>query len=772
MLACLRYFFWEILMLFKKKKKDLEELRDITDDVEESDFVPYACHYDAKTILTKNGELMQVIRIVGKAHSYVDEAHDEGLRAKLRLALKKYIPSDSYALWFHVVRREINCALPLPPAKEGCVLHQLHTAWERDNHFSRQYVSEMYVSVVREGQDSDKITVQDFVRGILPSRDIKWRNRFLDTIFVELNAVTENICNALQDYGARVLGMYELEGEKYSEVQEFLEKIINLVDRKMPVADIDLAYYLTTGEITFGFNAMEVRRSDGRRRFASILTLKEYKEASLKALDNFLNNPIECIVTQCVDFINPEVAKNLYKEQKFLISVSEEPTLSEAFEIDHILDGSTGNPIDFGQQQVLIFLIADSIRQLEVYVRRALGYLANVGLVAIREDIHFEECYWAQLPGNFEFIRRLTPTYTDHVGGFMNVQRYPVGLANGNRWGDAVTVLNAASKTPYFFNFHDGMSGHTLVVGQNTKKLDDVVRFLMVMAQKYEPKIFFVGVSDRYEKFVDSLDVHAVATQAEVYGLARPLNPFLLQREEHNVAFIYRWVILLFSSIGLSVTEELKSDVKQCLEKEEYKKFDDFISAFLGHSPQYKETFAPFTQGKYAHIFNAEQPIASYSNASWGLKGIADDSILFAAYVSLLIQQISDCLDGHPTIILLEDGLDYLKYTHVARDLSRWLDGLTHNNAIILLTATTHPSELDAALVSVIPSVMATSVFLGCKNPFKDYAVFGVTASECEHMGLMNLDENQFLIKKRDESLISGIKLPENFSFTVDARKK
>jgi hypothetical protein len=39
-------------------------------------------------------------------------------------------------------------------------------------------------------------------------------------------------------------------------------------------------------------------------------------------------------------------------------------------------------------------------------------------------------------------------------------------------------------------------------------------------------------------------------------------------------------------------------------------------------------------------------------------------------------------------------------------------------------------------------------------------------------MGLMNLDENQFLIKKRGESVISGITLPENFSFTPDTYKK
>jgi preprotein translocase SecF subunit len=44
----------------------------------------------------------------------------------------------------------------------------------------------------------------------------------------------------------------------------------------MPVPDQDLSHYLTSGDITFGFDAMEVRTAEGKRRFAAILTIIGY----------------------------------------------------------------------------------------------------------------------------------------------------------------------------------------------------------------------------------------------------------------------------------------------------------------------------------------------------------------------------------------------------------------------------------------------------------------------------------------------------------------
>ncbi len=104
------------MSLFSKKKpeaeENIEELRDITNDVLEGDFVPYACHWDDKTIATKNGELLQTIKVTGFMHERLESAEDDSnLRAKIREAVAKYVDSTKYAVCIHTIRRRKSLKL-------------------------------------------------------------------------------------------------------------------------------------------------------------------------------------------------------------------------------------------------------------------------------------------------------------------------------------------------------------------------------------------------------------------------------------------------------------------------------------------------------------------------------------------------------------------------------------------------------------------------------------------------------------------------------------
>ena len=99
------------MALFKKKPKteNLEELRDITDDVIEADYVPYTAHWDPYTIVTKNGEVMQTIKITGFVHEHLAQQEDDtDLRTKIREAITSCVDSTRYAIWIHTIRRKTN----------------------------------------------------------------------------------------------------------------------------------------------------------------------------------------------------------------------------------------------------------------------------------------------------------------------------------------------------------------------------------------------------------------------------------------------------------------------------------------------------------------------------------------------------------------------------------------------------------------------------------------------------------------------------------------
>ena len=68
-------------------------------------FIPFACHIDHHTILTKNGNLLQTIKVTGFEFELIGKDH-LSLRRILRNSFKKNLPDSSYALWIHTIRRK------------------------------------------------------------------------------------------------------------------------------------------------------------------------------------------------------------------------------------------------------------------------------------------------------------------------------------------------------------------------------------------------------------------------------------------------------------------------------------------------------------------------------------------------------------------------------------------------------------------------------------------------------------------------------------------
>ncbi len=70
-----------------------------------SHFIPYKCHWNSDTILTKKEELVRVIKIKGFAFETADDA-DIDLKKAARNNLLKGMSSGNFSLYFHTIRRK------------------------------------------------------------------------------------------------------------------------------------------------------------------------------------------------------------------------------------------------------------------------------------------------------------------------------------------------------------------------------------------------------------------------------------------------------------------------------------------------------------------------------------------------------------------------------------------------------------------------------------------------------------------------------------------
>jgi len=117
----------------------------------DEDFIPYVIHYDKKTILTKNGELMQMIRISGFSNTSV-YAELVPLREAVRESIRENIKQTNFALWFNTIRRKKNIS------PEGdfndYFSSKINQTWEEINNLQNDYVNELYITIIIEGFDT------------------------------------------------------------------------------------------------------------------------------------------------------------------------------------------------------------------------------------------------------------------------------------------------------------------------------------------------------------------------------------------------------------------------------------------------------------------------------------------------------------------------------------------------------------------------------------------------------------------------------------------
>ena len=221
----------------------------------DEDFFPYVCHYDPSTILTKNGELLQIIRITG----FSGESSSSDLitlRDTLRDSIAENIKESKFALWFHTIRRKKNI---VPKGEYSDFLSErIHQDWVKKNKWDEQYVNELYITIITEGFDTSIQNMHAFSRSFSRKATFGLHTKFLAESFKSLSRVSLSILADIEDYGAKLLNISEWDGVLYSEPMRFFGKIANLYEDRYPLAANDISNDLATHKIAFGNRELEV----------------------------------------------------------------------------------------------------------------------------------------------------------------------------------------------------------------------------------------------------------------------------------------------------------------------------------------------------------------------------------------------------------------------------------------------------------------------------------------------------------------------------------
>lgn len=750
---------------------DLESFRDISDDVIESDFVPYACLFDENTLATKNGELIQIIKITGLGF---DAQHQRDLRGVIRSAIQQCLPDESYALWLHTLRRRQQLVAPSHfPDKFSAAVDN---GWSETHPASASFVNELYITVVKAGQSAQLKRLDQIMQSLAPRREAANRNAFLEQSQRELSQTVKRLLQPLQPYGARLLSVVERQGIYYSEQMEFIEKLINLEERPMQVPMRDLSQVLTSGEVTFGHNAMEVRTAEGHRRFACILTIKEYKESTLAGIDKFLDIPCELIVTQCFDFVGGDAARKDYEKQARYLNISGDRELADWIEISRLQ--TAGNaPRAFGEQQTTLFLIAASVKQLESNVRMVQKSLSRIGMVAVREDLRFEECYWAQLPGNFPFITRKHSVDTQHLAGFATVQTQPMGNPTGSPWGPPVSVLTTVQDLPYFFNFHRENSAHTIVIGRPKSGRTSVTHFLLAQARRLKLNAWYIDVHGR-----GTPTMQAMGGVISKPGTAScQFNPLAMDDNPANREFLAAWLTTLIDPEGKYLTQSMIAFFQSLIGElmqlpREQRRLSSLIPIIRAQDAMLAQQFQRWCAGgEFGELFDMPADTFSLSALSlFDISRYAGNIATRAPLAAYLLHRLTMALNGSPTLLILDEGFDLLANPLFGQRSAAWLDFITSRNAAIMLMSEHVEQSGNYAFTPAITARAASIFAMPDHNPAAEYSYgFGFSESDLGALAYMQPALRHVLLKRGNQSTLLKMDLSNlgNHLTTLNGRQ-
>jgi type IV secretion system protein VirB4 len=685
-----RGYYQDMLLFLKKKTDESEKPAEATasDPSRLRDFIPFHSHYNPHTLLTKNGELMQIIKIStnnrGLDYESGDskDGDDSTVRETIRRAILETLATDRMSMWIHTVRKrrpiQADASFKEPFAR------YVHERWQEKHNWKHQYYNEIYITLLHDGQPGELLDKKALKRVILPKSNRRYRNEFLDNAYTELDQAVSTVLEKIRvHYNAQRLSIVERippqediplnQAIFYSEPMEFLGSVLNLRPQDYPLPDADVSDALSNHSLTFGFNALEAKSPGGKRRFAAVLTLKHYREVPAETADRILQAPIEFIITEAFHFIPAGEALKQYREQKDLFDMSEDVYAIKTSGLDEMLRANRKQVTDFGRHQISIMVLVDDYKQLDAEAAEVQSAFGELGLLTIREDIRLEECFWAQLPGNFEFLRRTTPINSQRMAGFCRLNRFPAGTEHGNHWGDALMLVPTMVNAPYFLNLHEQDNGHAVVMDFNS--FNDhagtiLMNFLLSETRKYNGRLYLFDRDHSAQLFFSKLggDYHTFPSLMPTRSApSLRLNPFSLEDTPRNQSFLLAWCSSLVAS-EIQLTDQHKDLLRAAIVSLYARPAGERSLAGLVHYLSENDltlssAFAKWIEtGIYGGIFDAKETFdLKHLLHAFDMTPVVQHRDCIIPVFSYLLHRIIAAIDGRPTTIVLHEAVDLLE---------------------------------------------------------------------------------------------------------------
>ncbi|MGH6614354.1 VirB4 family type IV secretion/conjugal transfer ATPase [Sphingomonas sp.] len=725
--------------------------------------LPYARHVDDHTIATRDGMLMQVIHLRGLLFETAD-TEEINYRKTLRDAMLQAIGSSRFALNHHVVRRRVETDLSAEfpdPFSE-----QLDAAWRARLSAKQLYVNELFLTLIRRPLQG-RVGIADRVRGLLGRTVTSADDESIHEVR-QLDAARDALLAQLGSYAPRLLGVYDTPQGPCSEPLEFLSSLYNGETRPVLLPMQDAGDYLPYRRISFGQDTIELAPAGATpRSFVGMVSIKDYPgQTAPGMLDELLRLPFELTVSQSFGFVDRQSALGRMNLAIRRMKSAEDEAVSLRAELSSAKDEVAAGRAGYGEHHMTVAVRGSTPAEVDNGVAEVQASLADLGIIAVREEIALEPAFWAQFPGNFKYIARRGLVSTGNFAGLASSHNFPLGRAQGNHWGDAVTLLETTAAGPYHFNFHQGDLGNFTVIGPSGSGKTVVLNFLLAQARKFRPRIIFFDKDRGAELFIRAIGGR--------YDLLRPgtasgLNPLQIDDNPGNRQFLIDWVAMLVGGADIDDVAKIKDAIDANFAQPiEHRRLRHLAELFRGgHRPHAADLWARLRpwwgDGERAWLFDNERDLTDLSAEAVGfdMTAILDDPTVRTPAMMYLFHRVEERLDGTAAIIVVDEGWKALDDEVFVRRIKDWEKTIRKRNGIVGFATQSAQDALESKIASAIIEQAATQIFMtNPKARAADYIEgFGLTPHEYELVRSLPDDAHCFLVKHGTDSVVARLNL-------------
>lgn len=725
--------------------------------------LPYAAHVDDHTIETRDGLLMQIVGLRGLLFETADTG-ELNYRKDLRDAMLQAIGSSRFALYHHIVRRRVDMALDAEfPDRFS---HDLDARWRERLATKQLYVNDLFLTLIRRPLQG-RLGAADRVRswfGELSSA----QGASAAGELRQLDAAREALVASLGSYAPRLLGVYSEGGSLCSEPLEFLSSLYNGEVRPVLLPQQDLGEYLPYRRVSFGQNVVELGASGHvRRSFTGIVSIKDYAAQTAPGMfDETLRLPFEMTVSQSFAFVDRQMALGRMNLAMRRMRSAEDEAVSLRAELGQAKDDVAAGRAGFGEHHMTIAIHGGTLAEVDQGVAEVSASLADLGIVAVREDIALEPAFWAQFPANFKYIARRGLVSTTNFSGLASGHNFASGTAEGNHWGQAVTLLETTAAGPYFFNFHHGDLGNFTVIGPSGSGKTVILNFLLAQARKFNPRIIFFDKDRGAELFIRATGGRYDRLSPEV---SSGLNPLQLEDNATNRQFLTDWLTLLAGIVDVEENARIKDAVDANFAQPiEHRRLRYLAELFRGSArPASDDLWSRLKpwwgDGARAWLFDNESDLTDLKSRTVGfdMTAILDDPVARTPAMMYLFHRVEERLDGSPAIIVVDEGWKALDDDIFVRRIKDWEKTIRKRNGIVGFATQSARDALDSEIASAIIEQAATQLFMvNPKATAEDYITgFGLTPHELDLVRTLPDSAHCFLIKHGGESVVVRLDL-------------